>query len=469
MVSASEVALIERLEGQLAGFAAPNREHESYYDGSFAAKLLNISTPSEIANILRNVSGWAGTAVDVLEERLDLLGFADDELLATFTDNALDEESSQVHLDAMIYGVGFVSVTAGGDNEPEFLIRGHDAKNTTGIFNARTRRLDAAYTRQVVDGEVLTSQLWLPDRMIEFKRDSEKDQWRVDREVAHGVGVVPMVPFVNRPRTGARGGKSEITAPLRRYADSAVRTLLAMDVNREFFSAPQRYAIGLSEQDFVGPNGVRKSPWQVVTGRLWTTGELNEGDVPPTLGEFAPQPAGPFLEQIEGLAQLAAAEAGVPAHYFGLRGVQATSADAIRAMEARLVKKAERRMKSFGRGWSEVGRLVRAAQSGGTIFEVDSAGVRWGDPATPTVAATADAMVKYVQAGIVPGNSQPVWDRAGFTPDEQREMRNALAQNSLNSQMAMLSAGGVAAQVGRALSPESTGDRMVADGGLSGG
>ena len=46
-------------------------------------------------------------------------------------------------------------------------------------------------------------------------------------------------------------------------------------------------------------------------------------------GLIAPQPPGPFLDQIEGLAQLAAAEAGLPSHYFGLRGDQATSADAI--------------------------------------------------------------------------------------------------------------------------------------------
>ena len=178
----------------------------------------------------------------------------------------------------------------------------------------------------------------------------------------------------------------------------------------------------------MGPDGVPVNPWQILTGRIWTTGELSEGDVAPTLGEFRPQPAGPFLEQIEGLAQLAAAEAGLPGHYFGLRGDQVTSADAIRAMEARLVKRAERRQKSFGRSWSEVSRLIRAARQGVSAWGVEGSFTRWGNAATPTVAATADAVTKYVSAGVVPGNSRPVWDRAGFSPEEQVELARVLAE-----------------------------------------
>lgn len=155
-----EARLVKKLEGQLSRAAVPNQMHEAYYDGSFAARLLNISVPEHLGRMLRTVTGWAGTAVDVLEERLDFLGFADDDMGGVFTDNALGEESGQVHLDAMIFGVGFVSVTAGGDGEPDLLVRGHDAKNTTGLLNPRTRRLDAALTRQIEGGEVRQVDLW---------------------------------------------------------------------------------------------------------------------------------------------------------------------------------------------------------------------------------------------------------------------------------------------------------------------
>ena len=433
---------IKYLLGELSKHATANRVHEEYYDGRFAAQLLSISTPQHVANMLKTVSGWAATAVDVLEERLDLIGFDGDDLADVFTQNALDEEASQVHLDAMIYGVGFVSVTAGGPNEPPVLVRGHDAKNTTGRFNARTRRLDTALTREVKDGEVVGMDLWTPTMVTKARRERDGSPWEIVDRQFHGLGVVPLVPFVNRPRTGNRGGKSEITAPLRRYTDAAVRTLISMDVNREFFSAPQRYAVGLGQDDFVGPDGAPMSPWQILTGRVWSTGPVADDEREPKLGEFSPQPAGPFLQQIEGLARLAAAEAALPSHYFGLSGEQATSADAIRAMEARLVKRAERRQKSFGRAWSEVARLARAGRDGVSYVEAELSQTRWGNPATPTVGATTDAMVKLVQAGIAPGTSRPIWDRVGFTPAEQRDMaaevakQQALQRQSLITQAA---------------------------------
>ena len=420
-LSLDEKKLLEKLENQLKVHAEANRVHEAYYDGSFAANLLNISTPEHIQRMLQTVCGWAGTAVDVLEERLDFLGFTDETLTDIFDENALDEESSQVHLDAMIYGIGFVSVTAGQEGEPEILIRGHDAKSATGILNGRTRRFDSSLTIAKATDKQTIGELWLPDQVVTVEK-KYAGPWSVQDRQWHGLGAVPLVPFVNRARTGARGGKSDITAALRRYTDAAVRTLISMDVNREFFSAPQRYAIGLDQNDFVGPNGEKRSPWQMITGRVWTTGAIDEEEKEPKLGEFSPQPAGPFLEQIEGLAQLAAAEAGLPGHYFGLRGDQATSADAIRAVEARLVKRAERRQTSFGRAWAQVGRFAAAGRAGLAIDEVDLTGTRWGNPATPTVAATTDAMVKQVQANIAPGHSRVVWDRLGYTPEEQRLM-----------------------------------------------
>lgn len=435
-----ENAIVDTLLGQLTKHSMANQVHERYYDGSFASRLLNISAPEHLTRMLKMVSGWSGTAVDVLEERLDLWGFSDDKLVDIFDINALDEEASQVHLDAMIFGVGFVSVTAGGPGEPDILIRGLDAKNTTGKLNTRTRRLDAGLTREVKNGEVVGVDLWLPEQVVTARREPRSSMWQVVQRVEHGLGAVPLVPFVNRPRTGARWGKSEITSPLRRYTDSAVRTLIAMDINREFFSTPQRYAIGLDRDSFVSPDGAQMSPWQIVVGRMWATGTVGEDERAPELGEFKPQPAGPFLEQIEGLAQLAASEAGLPGHYFGLRGDQATSADAIRAMEARLVKRAERRQKSFGRAWGDVGRLVSAATRGTTFADASPVGVRWGDPATPTVAATTDAMVKQVQAGVAPKNSRVVWDRLGYTPEEQRVMEAEVRRGEVAERAAGLAA-----------------------------
>ena len=136
---------------------------------------------------------------------------------------------------------------------------------------------------------------------------------------------------------------------------------------------------------------------------------------------------GPYLDQIQGLARMLAAEAAIPATYLGLNTDQAASADAIRAMEARLVKRAERRQTQFGRSWAEVGRLARAGRDGLHVADVQHSRMKWSNAATPTLAATMDAMVKAVQAGVAPPQSQAIWDRVGFTPEEQRVMKQELA------------------------------------------
>lgn len=431
-----ERALVDKLESDLSSYQTANVEHERYYDGTFQPRMLGIGLPENARN-LKMVVGWPATAVDVLEERLDITGWQDSDLDDCFHDNALAVEASQVHTDALVYGCSFVSVTAGGEDEPEQLVRGHAATQTTGVLNSRTGLLDAAISIRGGDNgrEFLT--LWTSEEIVETTR-AGGGAWEVIDRTEHGLGRVPMVAFVNRPRVGNRRGQSEITAAVRRYTDSAVRALLAMDVNREFFSAPQRYIVGASEDQFVDAAGRPRNPWEIVTGRVWAVGPSDEGEEQPKLGQFDPMSPGPYLDQVKGLALQFAAEAGIPPMYLGVATDQAASADAIRAMEARLVKRAERRQVQFGRSWAEVARLVRAGREGGLAREAEASAAKWREASTPTLAATADAMMKLVQTSILPASSSVVLDRLGFDPQEQTLIRNESAREQAGSRLAQL-------------------------------
>jgi hypothetical protein len=427
-----EKPLVKHMIAKISDHAKANKTHEDYYDGSFRPGFLGIGLPKN-AEKLEMVTGWPATAVDVLEERLDITGFGDDETLTDiFTANSLDTEASQVHLDALIYGMSFASVTAGGPGEPEVLIRGHDAKSTTGVFNPRTKRLDAALSRETNDdGDVTDITLWTPAEIVTAHREKANDPWNVIDRTPHGLGRVPMVAFINRPRAGDRAGRSEISKAVRRYTDSAVRSLTSMDVNREFFSAPQRYLIGADDEQFVGADGKRTSSWQIVTGRLWSVPTPEEGEQP-KLGQFDPMSPGPYLDQVRGLAQLLAAEAAIPASYLGFTTENPSSADAIRQMEARLVKRAERRQVQFGHSWSEIGRLALASATGESADAVDRPAVQWAEASTPTFAATVDGLSKLVQNEMVPKNSAWVWDQLGLPPETQRQLKAELAQQRMS-------------------------------------
>ena len=427
-----EEKTISALMNRLEGYSPANALHEAYYDGTFSVKYLGIAIPEE-AKALRMVAGWATTTVDVLEERLIWNGWTSPELKDVYYDNALDSESSQIHLDSLIYGTSYISVTAGGDGEPEALIRGHDARNTVGIMNHRTRRLDVALTRSLNnEGNVDGLTLWLPHEIIELSREDKTNTLVVTDRVEHTLGRVPMVQQVNRPRTGDRGGKSEITRAVRSYTDSAVRALTGMEVNREFFSSPQRYMIGLGAEDMVDANGNRVDPWKILAGRIWgvpgieledENGELTGEIEKPEIGEFSPISPGPYLEQISGLARQLAAEAGLPAEYLGVTQSNPSSADAIVKGESRLIRRAEKRQSQFGHSWDDVGLLTQAVLG----VEGERPRSMWMDPSTPTMAATTDAMVKATQAKLVPSGSEVVLRKLRFSEDEIRQIQREMA------------------------------------------
>jgi hypothetical protein len=102
-------------------------------------------------------------------------------------------------------------------------------------------------------------------------------------------------------------------------------------------------------------------------------------------------------------------------------------------MEARLVKRAERRQKQFGRTWSEVAKLALLVRDGVLPDGIDEVRPIWRDAATPTRAASADEAVKLIQAGVLLPNSEVTRNRLGFTESDKvilrAEQRASEAQN----------------------------------------
>jgi hypothetical protein len=227
-----------------------------------------------------------------------------------------------------------------------------------------------------------------------------------------------MVP--NRVRGSRETGRSEITKAVRYYADAAARTLLGLEVNREFYNAPQRIGLNVSDDMFVDADGNPVSSWTSIMGRTWNIPPGEEGAAAPDVKQFPPSSPAPYIDQVKGYATLLAAEAGIPPTYLGFQTDNPASADAIRAGEARLVKRAERRQASFGRAWHEVGRVALLIRDGEVPNDYDTrVSERWRDAATPTRAASADEAAKLIGAGVLPADSTVTYDRVGLSPAEQ--------------------------------------------------
>lgn len=431
MLSSDERAFMDSMVNRLAFVAAKNREAEQRYSGEWAARQFGISIPPSMES-LKTVAGWCGTVVDVLEERLDWLGWmtTDDGdplgLDQIYAENELDVESGMGHLDALIFGLSFVTVGTGVDGEPSPLITPQSPLNLTGDWSARQRRLTGAvsvsYTSDGVNVVPGVVTIYMPNETI--TAEARGGVWAVTNRDPHNLGRVPVVLVPNRVRGSRRIGRSEITRAVRYYADAAARTLLGLEVNREFYNAPQRIGLNVSDDMFQDADGKPVSPWQSIMGRVWNIPANEEGEAPPDVKQFPAASPSPYIDQVKGYATLLAAEAGIPPTYLGFQTDNPASADAIRAGEARLVKRAERRQASFGRAWHEVGRLALLVRDGSVPDDYATrVSERWRDAATPTRAASADEAAKLIGAGVLPADSTVTYDRVGLNPDEQKKVQ----------------------------------------------
>lgn len=435
--------------------------YDRYYGGrqtgSFVPAELRNSTEGRLTTLRIN---WPRVIVDSLEERLDVEGFlvggddqADEALWGHWQANDLDEVSQLVHLDCFVYGVSFVSVGAHDDGSPR--IEAESARQTAVTYEPGTRRVRSAL-KSWVDADGRHARLYLADRVEVYEGPSPDSLRRVD-VVPHGLGVVPIVPFVNRPRVGSGAGESEL-ADVARLADAVNKLATDMMVTSEFHAMPRRWATGVQIPSSADPDvrqrlqAQAKAYWDRATaGKTWLAGEgVN-------FGQFAAADLSNFVEAIGMLTGQIAAIAGLPPHYLGVNTENPASADAIRSAEASLVTRAKRKQRTLGGAWETVMRQAEAIGRDVAVDELpeeySSVATVWRDPSTPTVAQAADAAVKLVQSNII--TPDQALEDLGYSPvqiERERQRREEQAATSATK--------AVAAQVEQA-------QRLMADQGLS--
>ena len=413
----------------------PNKAKSDLYEAKRTAADLGISAPSGLPELVNAVMGWPGSVVDVLEERLENRGWTGADGLGldvVYRDNHIGVESGRGHLDALIYGCGFITVGRGDTTagEPEVLVSVESTESCTVEWDYRLRRAKSALSQtRDEQGLVILETLYLPDETIVFER-VRGELVVVDRD-PHGLGRVPVARMLNRERASDVNGRSEITRAVIYYTDAAVRTLLGMEINREFYTSPKWTALnadpevfGMAEDKSAEEN--RRAGWTATQGRLNVVPPQTDEDgnaVEVKLHEFRPAPPTPYIEQIKAYSQLLAAESGIPAPYLGFVTDNPSSADSIRQQEYRLVKRAERRQTSFGLAWLEVAYLSLLMRDGSVDGEAfRKVDVSWRDAATPTRAAAADEAAKLISSQVLPPDSSVTYDRIGLSTQEQQRL-----------------------------------------------
>lgn len=432
-LSDDEQAIFRRLTSALGQDRSRLESLNAYYEGIQRLEQLGLAVPPELRRFVTIVN-WPRVAADSVEERLDVEGFrigdqteTDDDLWRVWQANDLDEESQLAHLDTLVYGRSYVCVGANDADEETPIVTVESPREMVTEADPKTRRVSAALRLYGRESKNLSSPagfatLYLPDVTIWLERPTRGGRWtEVDRD-DHELGFVPVVPIVNRARTADRTGVSEM-ADVITLTDAASRALTNAQLATETLAVPKRFVLNASKGDFVDQNGEMLTAWEAYFG-VFSALSNEKADVK----QLPAADLSNFPTIVNHYAQLVSGLTGLPAAHLGFHTDNPASADAIRASESRLVKKCERKAKAWSGSWESVMRLVRRFQAGEWDESLRRMETEWRDPATPTHAQMADAVVKLHQSGILP--TEATWEELGYSPEKIKHLRDLRDQES---------------------------------------
>jgi hypothetical protein len=324
--------------------------------------------------------------------------------------NDLDEGMPEAFFASMVSGQSFLMIGPGDDEWP--LVTAEYEDEVAVEINPRTRQpwvgLKVWQQERTVGGETLGS-LVLPDgRAFEFVNgevDTESTlDWVTGLDADPRMPSVPFVPLLTNPRRGR--GQSDLVS-LRPLVDGANQFATNMMAAGEHHAVPRKWALNVSEKDFVDDNGNQIPLWKVAMGDAWAIppmtddkGRLIPNAPEPKLGQFSASDLRNFHESVKMIATIAGSLYGLPPGYMGYSSDNPPSAESILYSLERLVLRAGKRQLWYGGAAERAARIAWVIR-GEDPKELAKLEASWRNAATPTMASMMDAAVKGVQAGII--------------------------------------------------------------------
>lgn len=418
MISTTDllVSMLQKLDEPQARFTSL----ESYYHGTQPLAYLSpddrLAAGSRFARMATNLPRLAVTA---LSERLRILGFrgAGTQLWEDWIANDLDQLAPIAHREALTLGTCPVVVWADKAGNPQVSVE--SAKQVAVRRDPATRQVTAAVKRWETN-EGSFAVLFEPDTITHFhspSRGAAVHGFTATQRLRNPFGVVPVVELRNSDRL-LGPGSSEID-DLIPLCDALNKSLADLMVTSEFLAKPRRYATGITpvEIDVDEATGELKGP---VASPFPETDRMMIDENPEArFGQLPGADLSAYEASVRVLLGQVMAVSALPAHYVGVFTDNPASADALRAAEASLTARAEARQASFGPAWEQVARLMVATRTGQDPASVRLS-IQWADAATRSVAQEADAVVKLVQAGILPRSH--ALKKLGYSADEIAEI-----------------------------------------------
>ena len=339
---------------------------------------------------LKETIGWCAKAVDSLADRLQFDEFQNDEfnLSEIFLSNNQDILIDSAVLSALISACSFVYIKE-DNGYPRLQVI--DGANATGIIDPVTNLLTEGYAVLERDSMgVEKTEAYFMAGMTEIYSHGVLVQ-RIPNPAPYAL----LVPIIYRPDAKRPFGHSRISRACIAYTQTALRTIKRSEVSAEFYSFPQKYVLGLSEE---AEFNNRLAP---ISSFLNFT-HAGDGDHP-IVGQFQQQSMTPYTEQLRTLASLFAGETGLTLDDLGFATENPSSAEAIKAGHENLRLTARKAQRTFGTGLLNVGYLAvcirdRYAYQRQAFRDTKVAWLPIFEPDAAALSGVGDAILKINQA-----------------------------------------------------------------------
>lgn len=337
---------IDYLRKKLREKKVRNDIRYTYYEAKYQVDDLRISTPPHLF-WLNTVLGWCAKGVDILADRLVFREFRDDNfaLNEIYNLNNPDVLFDSAILSSLITACSFIYISPDDDGYPRLQVI--DGCNATGIMDPITGMLQEGYAvlERSERGEPILEAYFLPNVTSYFENGVETTRTQ------HNVAYPLLVPIIFRPDAKRPFGHSRISRACMQYVQNASRTVKRTEISAEFYSFPQRYVLGLSN------DAEEMDKWRVTMSALLDFRKDEDGDHP-TIGQFQQQTMTPHLDQLRSNAALFAGETGLTLDDLGFATENPSSAEAIKAAHEPLRLTARKAQRSFGSGFLNAGFLA---------------------------------------------------------------------------------------------------------------
>lgn len=471
----------DRLYSRLIAQKAAVLPYQRYYEGHHELSFATAKFVETFGSLFKALSfNLCELIVDSEAERLDVDGFRfhrtgedDDKDLASrawdlWLSNGMDTRFGEALTESLVSSVAFAVVEGEGDTAQLNVLYADEAyvHHRPGSHRDRAEAIRSWYDE---DERRIYAVVYGPERIEWWRSKASTDelafteaqrrlgvgaQWE-HIEASSGpnrLGVVPVIPIVNRPRKASTPptrmapyvprGRSELRSmiPLQDVINKLVADLV---IASEFVAYPTKWITGMdAPTEAMGENadGSDSAPIEAILagpGRALVL-ELNEKGENPQIGQLPQASMQPYVASIELVVQIMASISKIPAHYLLGKSGQFPSGEAITATETGLAKKCRQAQRVFRGPTNEaITLLLRAA--GTTVPDGVQVRANWIDAETRSESEHIDAVIKRQSLGYP---TEELWRMAGATETDIQRWRGLIEdQERQRAAMSLLGAG----------------------------